>query len=1131
MRRIPLPAPGRVPRRRHALAAGTLALAATTAATLTLAVPAEAHGSPTTFVTDPASTVSTLAGTGTGGDTVGSINNFPGPSVPFGMVQFSPDNPGTGQGYYYANSTLRGFGLDHASQGCGALGDFPVLPTTTSMAASASPWTKTESYTHDGEEGSPGYYKLISKDAAGSSITSELTASTRTGVATFTFPSGTTPSITFRSGVSNSSTRSGSLNVNPKTGIITGWTKSGNFCGKNNGYTAFFAAKVDQAFSSYGAWDESKGSVSVGDGSHDAEVSNTRAGGYVSFPAGTTTVRLKIALSYVSTDNAILNMNTEVPTPGAAAPGSDAYASWGAAFDGVRKAAHDTWNDALGKVEVSDTATADETGTFYHSLYRSLLHPNTFDDVNGQYIGFEKSPAVHSVSERPADGDRPRHQYAYFSDWDTYRTLAPLQATLFPDEASDMAQSLVNDAEQSGSYPRWAFANAGTNQMSGDNPAALIAQTYAFGARDFDVRTALDYMVKGAVGPDAGKNTGGTNDQAVERFGAQVYNERHYAPQTKEFQTDHAVTGGSITEEYSIDDFAIGQLAGALGQQGVAKTFQARSSYWQNLFNPTTRYVSLRDASGAFPTGDGLNIPSDFGYRGRITGFGSVGYDEGNAEQYVWLVPQNVDGLVTALGGKDAFADRLDAFMTHGLNVGANQPYMWAGNEPDFNVPWYYNYVGQPWRTSEVVDEIRTTLFGTQPDKAEPGNDDLGAQSSWYVWAALGLFPATPGTDVLTVNAPAFDAARVHLAAGRTIDVTAAGANEGKRYVSGLAVDGRRTDATWTDLASLTRGHGSSTVSFTLASKASPTWGTSAKSAPPSYGEGSAAVAVHATPDNPAVTPGSSTALTVDVQRLEQTSPQVRLSATSRTRGITVTSGATHLDATGAGHATLTLKVASTVTDGYYPVQLVARVGSETVRSDLTVRVAKDGGLLAATTLVGTSSEHSVNGNFDRAENSFSRDSLASVGLKPGSATKLANGTTLTWPSAPEGFPDTIVPSGQSITLAKPAQTISFVGSGINGGGKGTATVTLSDGSTATADFSFGDWVLPSSTGDQNTGTLQPVYGNSLVAWTPVRNASSSIPGAYVFATTPYTAPAGTTVVSVTLPKTDQARIFSIAQG
>ncbi|BCJ37622.1 hypothetical protein Athai_51250 [Actinocatenispora thailandica] len=1118
-----------LPRRHRPRAVAVLAPAVAAIAVFALAAPAHAAPRPG-YVTDPAATVNTLTGTGTGGETVGSINNFPGPTVPFGMVQFSPDNPNTGQGYYYANSTLRGFGLDHASQGCGALGDFPVLPTTTSMAASAKPWTKTESYSHDGEVGTPGYYQLTSTDAAGANITSRLTATTRTGVATFTFPAGTTPSVTFRSGVSNSGgTRAGAIDVNPNTGIVTGWTKSGNFCGKNNSYTAYFAATVDAGIAGYGAWDESSGTVHVGDGSHDAAVSNARAGGYLSFAPGTRTVHLKIAMSYVSTDNAILNMNTEVPTPSAAAHGTHPYGSWPAAFDGVRGDAHDAWRAALSTVQVSRTATAERTSTFYHSLYRSLLHPNTFDDVNGQYLGFEATPKVHNVSEHPGSGGRARHQYAYYSDWDTYRTLTPLQSLLFPDRAADMAQSLVNDAEQSGSYPRWAFANAGTNQMSGDSPAALIAQTYTFGARGFDVPTALDYMVRGAVGRNAGRNTGGTNDQAVERFGATVYNQRHYAPQVKQFQTDHAVTGASITEEYSVDDFAIGRLAGSLGRHDLAAEFQDRSNYWQNLFNPATRYVSPRDGSGAFPAGDGYTIPDDFGYRGHITGFGSVGYDEGNAEQYLWLVPQNVGGLVTALGGDEIVGRRLDAFMSHGMNVGPNQPYMWAGNEPDFGVPWYYNHLGQPWRTSEVVDEIRTTLFGAEPNYAEPGNDDLGAQSSWYVWAALGLFPATPGTDVLTVNAPAFDAARLHLAAGRTLDVTAAGADEGRRYVAGLRVDRHPGTATYLHLDSLARA---ATVDFTLAGRPSHTWGTRAADAPPSYGRGSAPFAVHAGPDNPAVEPGGSVALTVAAQRFQHTSARVRLTASTSVAGLTVTpSAAIHLDKTGAGTARLTVHAAASVPDGYYPVRVTARAGAASIRTESTVRVARGGGLLAAASLVGTSPRDAVDGNFDGGGNSYARDQLASAGLAPGATTTLANGTTLTWPSAPVGEPETVAPAGQRITLGTPASRISFVGAGINGGGQNTATVELSDGTTARADLSFGDWVLPSNRGSKDDGTLEPVYGNSVVAWTPVRNASSSDPGAYVFATRPYVAPAGTHVVSVTLPTSDKVRVFTIAQG
>ncbi|MCL1871681.1 MAG: GH92 family glycosyl hydrolase [Promicromonosporaceae bacterium] len=1115
-------------RTRHRSTSALVVAGALAAGGLALAPGANAAPSPT-WVDDPASTVNTLAGTGTGGTTVGSINDFPGPTVPFGMVQFSPDNPNTGQGYYYGNSTLRGFGLDQASQGCGALGDFPVLPTTTSMAASARPWTRTESYTHDGEVGTPGYYKLVSKDTDGASITSELSAATRTGVATFTFPAGTTPSITFRSGVSNSSTRSGSLNVNPSTGVITGVTTSGNFCGKNNSYTAYFAARVDQTFTSYGAWNESTGAVTVGDGSHDAEVANARAGGYVSFAPGTTTVRLKIAMSYVSTDNAILNMDTEVPTPGGAAAGTTPYGSFAAAFDGTRQAAHDAWDTALSKVQVSDTAPAAETSTFYHSLYRSLLHPNTFDDVNGQYIGFEAKPQVHNVSEHPGADGRARHQYAYFSDWDTYRSLVPLQAALFPDQASDMAQSLVDDADQSGSFPRWAFANAGTNQMSGDNPVALIAQTWAYGAKDFDVDSALDHMVAGAVGPQAGQNTGGTNNQALERPGAAVYDARHYAPQVKQFQVDHAVTGASITEEYSIDDFAIAQLAADRGRADVAQQFQDRSHYWQNLFNPRTRTISPRDLSGAFPTGDGQSIPSSFGYRGNVDGFGMVGYDEGTAEQYLWLVPQDVEGLVTGLGGKAVTAARLDAFMSHGLNVGANAPYMWAGNEPDFFVPWLYDYLGEPWRTSEVVDQIRTTLFGPDPDGAEPGNDDLGAQSSWYVWAALGMFPVTPATDVVAVNAPAFDAARVHLGSGATLDLTAAGANEGSRYVQGLAVDGQARSQTFLPTGTLTRG---GTVDFTLGTDHADGWGTGAGDVPPSFGQGRQEIAIDATPAPATVAPGGSVDLTAYVQRFKpEPSPQpYQVFATGTHAGLSVAKVHGTLDDTGAGNVGLTVVAAADAAPGWVDVPLTVHSGTSWGTTTVHVRVSAPDGVVAAPTLLGTSSQDAIAANFDGGGNSYSREQLASVGLTPGATVKLGNGTAFTWPSTPEGLPETIQTRGQTIALDRPARTLSFVGSSVNGGNQAEATVTLSDGSTATADLSFGDWVLPSNVGSKADGTLQPVFGNTVVAWTPVRNASSSDPGAYVFATAPYTAPDGLTVVSVTLPNNGNLRVFAIAQ-
>ena len=285
----------------------------------------------------------------------------------------------------------------------------------------------------------------------------------------------------------------------------------------------------------------------------------------------------------------------------------------------------------------------DDVETFYTSLYRSLLHPNTFNDADGRYIGFDG--VIHTVAEG-------RTQYTNFSDWDTYRCLAALQALLFPKQASDMAQSLVNDAVQSGSFPRWALANAATGEMTGDSVVPLIVNLYAYGAKDFDVKTALLYMANAAITGGVGLNG------YVERPGAPAYSQLGYAPEM-------VGPGASITLEWSVDDFAISRFADALGDAPTAAEFQSRAQYWQNLFNPTTHYISPRNLSGFFPDGPGF-VDSP-------TRFGQYGFDEGNAEQYLWWVPHNIAGLVTALGGRKAVADRLDRF-TEKLNEGPNEP-------------------------------------------------------------------------------------------------------------------------------------------------------------------------------------------------------------------------------------------------------------------------------------------------------------------------------------------------------------------------------------------------------------------------------------------------------------------------
>jgi predicted alpha-1,2-mannosidase len=760
---------------------------ATLIATLVVGVmltgaPFAARADKPAFVTNPAGHVDTLIGTGASAKG-GQVNNFPGAAVPFGMVQYSPDTTAAYAGYNHDNDRLTGFSLTHASVGCPAFGDIPMLPTTTPIGP--QPWSASEKIAHDHTEvGGPGYYTARFPDTG---VTAELTATTRSGVGRFHYPPDGRPALfQVRSGGSLAGTSAATIEIGGDNSTITGSSTSRGFCLKNNSYRVYFAMKFSRPFTSYGTWD----GQSVFAGVHRAE--SPSSGGYVAFPAGSV-LEVRTALSYISVDAARANLAEEGK----------------ASFDDVRAAASREWNAALSRIAVAGTNIG-ELATFYTSLYRSLLHPNTFNDADGRYLGFDGN--VHTVA-------KGHTQYTNFSDWDSYRCLAALQALLFPERASDMAQSLVNDAEQSGSLPRWALANSATGEMTGDSVVPLIVNLYMFGAKDFDLKKALYYMRKAGV--DGGVGRGGY----VERPGIDIYLQRGYAPQTEEFRGDHGIDGASTTLEWAVDDFAISRFADALDEVVITAEFRNRMRYWNNLFNPATGFITPRNADGTFLVSSGFSGPT--------SDFGQDGYEEGNAEQYVWLVPHNIAGLVTALGGRQAAADRLDRFTTE-LNAGPNDPHLWIGNEPGFGVPWLYNYLGQPWKTQETVDRVRSGLFRPTPD-GEPGNDDLGALASWYVWAALGLYPITPGTALLTVNTPLFDHAEIALPAGKSIKISAPGASSGMKYINGLSIDGKPTDHTFLPDSIIRTG---GDLSFSLASVPNTRWGTTESSAPPSFGAG-----------------------------------------------------------------------------------------------------------------------------------------------------------------------------------------------------------------------------------------------------------------------------------------------------
>ncbi|WP_068177420.1 GH92 family glycosyl hydrolase [Mycobacterium sp. UM_CSW] len=843
--------------------------------TFVAAAPPIAYDGEPPLVTDPVDHVDTLIGTGTGGETVGEINNFPGASAPFGMVQYSPDTVGNYAGYNYDNSRSSGFSMTHASVGCAAFGDISMLPTTTPIGA--QPWNAWERIAHDDtEQGQPGYYTVR---FPGTGVTAELTATTRTGVGRFRYPRNGRPALFHvRSGASLAGNSRATIQIGEDNTTITGWATSGGFCGKRNTYTVYFAMKFSRPFISYGAWD----GYSVVAGARTA--ASPYSGGYVEFPPGSA-IEVRTAISYVGIDGARANLAAE----------------GGAGFDQVRAAAASEWNATLSCIAVAGRNIGN-LDTFYTSLYHSLLHPNTFNDADGRYIGFDG--LIHTV-------EKGRTQYANFSDWDTYRGLAALQGLLFPKQASDMAQSLVNDAEQSGSFPRWALANSATGEMTGDSVVPLIANLYTFGAKDFDARTALRYMVRAATEGGIGL------DGYVERPGIATYLRLGYLPDTAGFGA-----GASITLEWSVDDFAISRFAESLGDAATAAEFQYRAQYWQNLFNPSTRYISPRNAMGFFPPGPGF-VESG-------SGFGQEGFDEGNAEQYLWWVPQNVAGLVTALGGRSTVAGRLDR-LTEELNVGPKEPYLWAGNEPGFGVPWLYNYVGQPWKTQLTVDRVRG-LFGPTPDGA-PGNDDLGALSSWYVWAALGLYPSTPGTPILTVATPLFDRAVIALPQGGFIRISAPGASGPHRlkYIGGLSVDGEATDRTWIPERVVRDG---GELKFSLAAYPNKAWGTAESSAPPSFGAGSSAVTVNVSRPIVAIAPGHTGTVKVDLQRMVDGADRYRITGTSSDAGVTVAPSSGQFGADGSATAEVQIAVAQSVPDQYYAVFLSTAAG-ETVRGSV----------------------------------------------------------------------------------------------------------------------------------------------------------------------------------------------------
>ena len=731
--------------------------------------------------------------------TDGGGNTFPGATLPFGMIQWSPDT-NTDAWYIHSDKQITGFGLTHVSgAGCPLYGDFAVLPTPLDLTA--SPGTAIAPYAaafdHTNEQAHPGYYALTLADG----IRVEITVAQRAGIARFTFPL-EHPRACSSTPAPAPTPLDPTLRSKPATKpTATRSSSKARTLSPAPSPPAVFAAPIPITSStspdSSASPTKPPNSGRTMQSSNDAKSAQGKhTGAWLDF-GSEHEVELKVGISFVSEAGAAANLRQGV-------------AGWD--FDDIHSTARQIWSRLLDRVAI-EGGTPDQRAIFYTGVYHSLLSPTVFSDSDGNYIGFDDK--VHSLS-----GSKQGVQYANYSDWDIYRNTVQFQALLDAGRSSDMMQSLVNDAVQSGWYPRWPAANDVTYVMGGDSPTAVIASSYAFGAQNFDVETALQYMVKAGTQPGVGPH----NDS--ERPFLADYLKQGYTPVDK----DHIAA--SRTLEYANDDFAIAQFAKDIGHNAEYKTFLKQSENWRNIFDPSTGWIRPRNSDGTWRAG--FDAERSLPKRpGAPESTDQDGFEEGNTWQYSFMIPFDYPTLFAAIGGDNKVIPKLDRFFLKLRCWGL--PCYNIENEPDFVVPYAYVFAGVPWKTQTVVARIANEVFKPTPDGI-PGNDDLGATSGVYVWNALGFYPAVPGVGGLVLGMPMFNKATLRLSGGRTLVVTRQGPGI---YVQSVTLDGAPYSSSWLPLSNLHTG--TTQLEFTMGTVPNATRGAAMADRPPSFMEGKSA--------------------------------------------------------------------------------------------------------------------------------------------------------------------------------------------------------------------------------------------------------------------------------------------------
>ncbi len=730
---------------------------------------------------------------GTGGEG----HTYPGATVPFGMVQLSPDTRiqprkdayGWAAGYRHDDRTIVGFSHTHFSgTGHSDLGDVLLMPISGEVKLErGNPDQPGSGYTsrfrHDDETAQPGYYAVTLDDYG---VRAELTATARVGVHRYRFPRDKPAHvlIDLRTSLYDYPGKVlwSRLRLRPD-GTVTGFRETRGWA---PGRQLYFAMRFSRPIQGQQLHDTEQDVAYKGfpppgekDPRRRAQIEGRQIVAAFDFADAPDPLLVKVAISPVSEDSAIANLDAEVP-------------GWD--FDGVRADARRQWAQALGAIDVE--APAPQRRSFYTALYHTLLGPTLFMDSDGRYRGPDN--AVHQA--------KGFTHYSTFSLWDTYRALHPLLTLVQPEQRSnDFVQSLLAARRHSpyGVLPVWAFHGQETWCMIGYHAVPVIADAYMKGIRGYDTGEALEAMIASAnYGP---------------YDGIAQYRELGYVP------IDEEGEAASKTLEYAFDDWTIARVAEAMGRKDVATEFTRRAANWKHAFDPATGFMRARKRDGAF------REPFD----PAASGYGSD-YTEGNAWQYSWYVPQDVAGLARAHGGEDKLLARLDAVFdakvdpkvfAHMEDITGLIGWYAHGNEPSHHVAYLYAHAGQPWRTQARLGAIMASQYAPRPDGLA-GNDDLGQMSAWYVFTALGFYPVAPASNQYVIGRPFLPRATLDLPNGKRFTVIAEGLDEAHPYIGRATLDGKPLGRAYLEHAEILAG---GELRFTMQAEPNREWGRDAR--------------------------------------------------------------------------------------------------------------------------------------------------------------------------------------------------------------------------------------------------------------------------------------------------------------